>query len=376
MEERVAVLFNTPWTHPAEGWAIASRAYARAMHLGGIDVALKDWSRPHVMLTGSLDPEVREEVAELLKDERNSQNSLHIFSSNLQSAAYMGVLDVMLNNPEPQAYYCVFERRSIEPELAEKLNRLDGVWVQCHMNERVLHQDGVKNVTLIRYPFFDDDPHLQLEKPTREPRRFYYIGRFEPRKAPDNVIRAFMRAFKPGESELTIKTSPLPFAETYPSPHHIILEELGKNGWTADNVGESIQIVEGRLSKQAMLELHADHDVYVTASRGEGLELPVWAAKLAGRRIVTTASGGPEDFLDPEVDILVPATGLIPADKAYQWGPDATYIDYDLDEVIAAMQRARSEPACGTRTWPGWEKHRAEKVGVALKEWITSLQEA
>lgn len=342
------------------------------MHMAGIDVILKDWQRPPIAATG-LDPEVREEVSELLADERDARLSLHIFSSTLASAALMGVLDVMLNNPEPQAYYCVFERRSIEPALADKLNRLDGVWVQCRMNEQVLRQAGVENVTLIPYPFFLEDPHLQLDKPAREPRRFYYIGRFEPRKAPDNVIRAFMRAFKPGESELTIKTSPVPFSAPYPGPRDIITQELGKNGWTADNVAESIKVIEGKLSKQEMLELHAANDVYVTASRGEGLELPVWAAKLAGRRIVTTASGGPEDFLDPEVDICIPATGLLPADKTYQWGPDATYIDYDLDALVAAMQRARSEPACGTRTWPGWEKHRAEKVAVVLKEWVDSI---
>jgi glycosyltransferase involved in cell wall biosynthesis len=374
VSERVAVLFNTPWTHPAEGWAIASRAYARAMHAAGIDVILRDWQRPPV----ALDPEVEEEMAPLLADERDARLSLHIFSSTLSSAKMMGVLDVMKNNPEPQAYYCVFERRHIEAELVEKLNRLDAVWVQCRMNQEVLRAAGVTNTTLIPYPFFEDDPHLQLDILRREPKSFYYIGRFEPRKSPDNVIRAFLRAFTPGESTLTIKTSPVPFSAPYPSPHSVIAEELTKddvrsNGWRDVTVQRDIKIIEGRLSKQAMLELHAANDVYVTASRGEGLELPVWAAKLAGRRIITTASGGPEDFLDPDVDVVVPATGLVPADPSYQWGPDANYIDYSLDDLVEAMQTVRGQRPCGTRTWPGWEQHRAAKVAEALKTWVTQI---
>jgi glycosyltransferase involved in cell wall biosynthesis len=374
-DERLAVLFNTPWTHPAEGWAIASRAYARCMKLAGVDVMLRDWQRP--AMAHDLHPDVAAEVAEILADKRDARLSLHIFSSALGRAEHMTVLDHMLGNPEPQAYYCVFERRSIEPALADKLNRLRGVWVQCLMNEQVLHEAGVLNVTHIPFPFFDDDPYLQLEPPRREPRRFYYVGRFEPRKAPDNIIRAFLRAFAPGESELCIKTSPIAHAAPYPGPLQVISEELElgevrANGWTQENVLRDIQLVEGFQSAEDMLRIHADGDVYVTASRGEGLDLGAWAAKLSGRRIIATASGGPEDFLDPEVDLLVPATGLVPADPSYQWEPGASYIDYDLGDLIEAMQTARGQHACGTLTWPGWERHRAPRVAEALGAWIES----
>src|SRR6266542_287008 len=382
MTEHTAILFATPWTHPAEGWAIASRAYARAMKMGGLDVALHDWQRSNF----NVDPEVQAEVAEFV-DKQPAKISLHIFSSNLASAALMGVLDVMTKNPEPQAFYCVFERRYIEPELVNKLNRLAGVWVQCRMNERVLREAGVDNVTLIPYPFFDDDPHLELDKPTREPRHFYYIGRFEPRKAPDNIIRAFLRAFSPGEAELTLKVSPIPHITPYVTPWSTVDEELegNKKGWTNENVWESIEVIEGMLSKEEMLELHDRGDVYVSASRGEGLELGAWAAKLAGRRLIVTASGGPEDVLPrqldaygtrdlcPDVDLVVPAKRLIPADACYPWGEGANYIDYDLDDLIAAMQKARSEPVCGTRIWPGWEKHRAPRVAEALRDWVGTI---
>jgi glycosyltransferase involved in cell wall biosynthesis len=392
MSERSSILFNTPWMHPADGWSIASRAYARAMHLGGVDVFLRDWQRPS---DAPLDPEVIEEMTRVLVDPDhpvrvlNEQSArehpperipLHVFSCALLGADKMSVLDSMAYNAssQSQAFYCVFERRHIEPLLIEKLNDLDGVWVQCRMNERVLRDAGVEDVELIPYPFFGDDPHLLLDKPRREPRHFYYIGRFEPRKAPDNVIRAFLRAFAPGESKLTIKTSPIPHVSEYPSAWSTIDAELleqdvASRGWTPENVWDDVRVVEGRLSAGEMVQLHAEGDVYVSASRGEGLDLPCWAAKLAGRRIITTASGGPEDFLDPEVDVLVPATGLVPADPSYPWGEGADYVDYRLEDLVEAMQRVRGEHACGTRTWPGWEAHRAIKVGAALREWVSSM---
>jgi glycosyltransferase involved in cell wall biosynthesis len=380
------ILFNTPWMHPADGWSIASRAYARAMQLGGLDVLLRDWQRPNML---GLDGEVFNELLPALTGEHplslltTEQQlggaALHVFSCALLSADKLGVLDAMAGNrkDQAQAFYCVFERRHIEPEIVEKLNRLAGTWVQCRMNERVLREAGVENVTLIPYPMFLDDPHLALEKPDREVRRFYNIGRFEPRKAPDNIIRAFLRAFRPGEAELTLKVSPIPHVAEYATPWGTVDEELevNKNGWTSENVWESVEVVDGRLSSEGMLELHDRGDVYVSASRGEGLELGAWAAKLAGRRLIVTESGGPEDFLDPDIDICVPATRLVPADSSYPWGEGATYIDYDIDNLVEAMREVRGEPACGTRTWPGWEKHSAPRVAKALMTWVKSISD-
>jgi hypothetical protein len=370
--------------HPADGWSIASRAYARAMQLGGLDVLLRDWQRLNAQ---GLDEEVLNELlpaftgkhplSVLTTEQQLSSVALHVFSCALLSADKLGVLDAMAGNrkDQAQAFYCVFERRHIELEIVDKLNRLAGVWVQCRMNERVLKEAGVQNVTLIPYPLFLDDPHLALEKPDREVRRFYNIGRFEPRKAPDNIIRAFMRAFSPGEAELTLKVSPIPHVATYATPWSVVDEELVGNemGWTSENVWESIKVIDGRLTREEMIELHDWGDVYVSASRGEGLELGAWAAKLAGRRLIVTASGGPEDFLDPEVDICIPATRLVPADVSYPWGEGATYIDYDIDCLVDAMREVRGDLSCGTRTWPGWEAHRSPKVAEALKTWVKSI---
>jgi glycosyltransferase involved in cell wall biosynthesis len=368
------ILFDTLWKNPADGWCIASRAYARCMHMAGLDVRLHDWRDRS---SNDLDPEVEREVGHLRVPTRTWD--VHIFSSTLGCAKDMepALLNVAYQ-PGASAFYNMFERRYVEPKLVHTLNKFSGVWVPCEMNKLVLEQAGAERVTWIPFPHFDDDPHLVLPAP-RESRHFYAITRFEPRKDPANIIRAFMRAFRPEEAELTMKMSPIPHtASYYPSAEAVILDELGRgeNGWTARNWQRSIHLVYGRLNTREMVELHARGDVYVSASRGEGIDLPIYAAKLAGRRIVTPPSGGPEDFLDPKVDIIVPRTGLIPADPCFKWGDGATLIDYKLDDLIKAMRKAREEPGRGTRTWPGMHTFRADSVAKALKSWIGKVLSA
>jgi glycosyltransferase involved in cell wall biosynthesis len=192
-------------------------------------------------------------------------------------------------------------------------------------------------------------------------------------------VQAFLRAFRPGEASLTLKMSPTTQLTAYPSVDEVIEEELLHpdvlaNGWRKHPVARGdIRILRTRLSKEEMVRLHAEHDVYVVPSHGEGLELGSYAAKLAGRRIVSTACGGPEDFLDPESDLLVPSTGLVPAAEEYDWGEGAAYVDYDLAALVEALQRARGLPAGGSRRWPGMEEHRAPAVGRCMRQWVEGM---
>lgn len=374
--QRPIVLFHTPWERLDDGWSIAARAYARAMDLGGIDVRLVSWKD----VVHARDFEVANEVGRF--NQPTSSWDLHVFSCALGGAGEMAPIfnNMVELNSGPQAFHCVFERRYIEPDLAAALNKLNGVWAQCTANYNVLTSCGVENVTLIPFPFFDDDPYLKVPLPEREPRVFLHVGRYEPRKAQDNLIRAFMRAFSLGEAKLILKVSSAgnntTMYEHY--PEEVILDEIKSKtctpSWNFRNWRESIELIRERLSAQQMVELYARSDVYVSSSRGEGLDLPAFAAKLAGRRLVLTASGGPEDFAADE-DLLVQARGLIPAHPFYSswWGDGACYIDYDLNDLIAALQSARKTP-CTVRGWPGMAAHRAQAIGEKLREWATSLK--
>lgn len=368
---RETLLFRTPWKRLDDGWCIAARANARAMALAGIDVRLISWMPQDQMN----DEAVMDEIDRSML--RPPQHwALQVLSCPLMSAKYMvPVLENAVKMTRgPQGFQAMFERQSLEPELVESLKGLTGIWAQCSANQKVLKVHGVES-RFIRYPYFDDDPHLNLSPP-KEHKRFLWIGRAEHRKAPDVLLYAFLRAFRPRDAELTMKLSKYTHNTPCRQPEHAILDALAdpmvaENGWTPRNWFDSIRIVRERLSREEMVELHAKSDVYVSASRGEGLDLPSYAAKLAGRTLVTTDSGGPRDFLSGH-DVLVPQRGVMLASEEYPWGEGATYSAYNVEELIEALQAVRGRQPSGERTAP---EFRAEAVAKEFREWFEELRD-
>ena len=335
------VVFETLWARPDDGWSISSRAYARAMALAGIDVRLLS-NRPH----GELDPEVLAEVPRRMRLPVTEyfKHDAYVFSTPLGGPRAMAEAETFQKLERcgaPRIFYTMFERLSVQPALAAVMDRLEGVWVPCTANLERLRAAGSTNATRVPYPHFPDDPYLSLPPPRSEPTTFLWVGRWERRKAPHNVLRAFMRAFGPGEAKLILKTNGEHAQDpTYLSVWDTVTTNLGGR-WTRAAVAEDVSVITDKLSRRQMVALMGEADVYVSASRGEGLDLSCYFAKLAGRTVVTTDSGGPRDFLG-EGDFLVPAKGEYPMEEyAWLWGPGAKVIDYDLGDLVTAMVRAR-----------------------------------
>jgi glycosyltransferase involved in cell wall biosynthesis len=362
------VLFDTLWHDFSDGWSIASRAYARAMVESGMGVQLHSW----IAALEEPTPEVLTEVGGMLE---KLDRDLYLFSCTLSSADRASyTLEKMAKVLRPRAFYTMFERLRIEPHLVEQLNAsCDAVLVPCSANRDVLVAAGAKNVGYVPYPYFDDDPHLALPPPRKRPRVFYWIGRWEPRKAPHNLIWAFLRAFEPGQAELHLKLGPVPWPG-YPEPEEAIAEALSDSRiakvWkTVRQVEDAVRVLRGRWPAPEVVKLHEVGDVYVSASRGEGLDLPSFSAKLAGRRVVTTDSGGPRDFLT-KTDILVAQRGEVPAEPRYRWGPGAALADYDVGALSGAMRLAWLEERPPERIS---EAFHVRNVAPKLRAWVEEV---
>lgn len=370
MPGRIPVVFSATWHRLEVGWDVAVRAFARAMHKNGIDVRLY----PIVV---SRVPEVDAEVGHLSVPLKRWE--VFVQSSSFARAEMLrGIIWNLARQPGRRVLYTMFERQSFDPAIAPLLRPLDAVWVPCSANRDALHAAGIENAVAFPVPYFDDDPLLALPRPTQA-RIFYWMGNWSPRKAPENLVRAFLRAFSPADAELRLKTGPWRFHRGFPEPEQVIaseflLPEVRARGWTEKNWHDSIRIDRRSLTRAEVVStVHAHGDVYVSASRGEGYDLPAYEAKLAGRRVITTDSGGPRDFLGDN-DILIPATGQVPVHRDYVrlfgWETHATYADYPLDALVAAFVRARSEPVRGD-DWPR-EKFTALAVGDAIRVWLAS----
>jgi hypothetical protein len=101
--------------------------------------------------------------------------------------------------------------------------------------------------------------------------------------------------------------------------------------------------------------------------------LPAFEAKLVGNRVISTDSGGPRDFIHAdEGDYLIETTGEVSAHPRYWWGDGATYIDYDVNEIVSAMQAAykQEQPPL---TLDNLEQFQQKNVGQQIKRWVEGI---
>lgn len=365
-DDRPAIVFECPWNRLNVGWDILARRYARAMVAAGLDARLYPPA-------GGLSPEVGAEVAAYAM--RVDRAEINVWSTCFHRPDVLipELGRYLLPRPMPRVFYTMFERVRAPAATVAWLNvHAAGVWVPCTANRDALCAAGSKNARWIPVPWFDDDAFLHLPRPQRAT-SYYWIGAWENRKAPDNVLRAFMRAFRPNQCSLFMKVSGLQTG--FPSPEHFLGQilrepEVQRNGWRGPT---GITIDRRVLTRAEMLGIvHGRGDVYVSASRGEGVDMPAFEAKLAGRRVVTTDSGGPRDFLG-EHDVLVRRTGEIAVPHTYHWEPGATQGDYALSELVEALQRVHAEVPRAGVDWPR-EKFHYTNVGRSLKEWFEELR--
>jgi glycosyltransferase involved in cell wall biosynthesis len=355
------VVLSSYYLRPDDGWAIAARRYARAMALGGLDVRLSTRGR-ETPYDGT--PEVYRET-EPYRRELPRRPDLIVTSFALTGSPGPAIMEY-----PGAAVHVVFETADVKPavarQLASKLVR--GVWVQCAANQRALEESGCSS-TLIGMPWFEDDP-LLAAPPPQKVRKLLWVGREEPRKSPDRLIAAFLRAFVPGECALTMKVSRWNSNYPYPRIEQSIVEALEWSGvsrrWSLRQASDAIVVERGVYSEKEMVGLYATHDAYVSTSRGEGWNLPAYHAKLAGRRVLATDAGGERDFLGDD-DVLIPQSGRVPA-PAGEAGE--YYADCGLDPIVAGLQELKRSAGTGVR--PTFAL-RGDAIGRRFREWAESL---
>jgi len=391
------VAFMAPWEDPHSGFPEHARRSALALDAAGVPTHLRSFDvGTQLMAYGPGSAAVEKRVKHLLdKSIRRYAVMLSMFvptETRLHNTivhARMPAEELVVVNAH-RILYNVWERQNVAESTVLSLNQVGQVWVACRANADMLERCGVKHekIRVVPIPYFPDDPHLALSRRSRSSVkglpidcvRFYHIEKWEPRKEGRNIIGAFLKAFRPGEARLYFKSSMYsPKYPDYPlTPEHAVHYWLDQSdvramGWLPENVNTGIALIKKLLDDKAMLDLHRMGDVYVTMSRGEGWDMPAYDAKLSGNAMVYVPSGGPQDFACPD-DIMVPASGTVPCNSWYQWGSDATCLDYKLEDAVSALRAARQRVLRSGRR-PGYDlsHFRAELVGRDMRAYVEQL---
>lgn len=367
------VLYQGEFETPGDGTARAVRAHATALAATGIPVLLRSFSGVVVSADGvaepvflaGMPPEVDREVGHLLKTSIASMRPLikHVVIRSPEHCRQLllprGAIPLESHDIEQYLklrnaiysntiVYSVWERDRIDPGIAEQLAMVKQCWVPCAHNRDMLIRSGVPadKVHVVPHPYLPNDPLLRL---TRRPttlhggaRRYYSIGRWEPRKGFDQLILAFLLAHHPDDNaSLTIKWSGSGQWPGYVAADRVLASAAAdlavrSSGWTAQSIASRVKLIGGRVNESMILKLHLDHNIYVSASHGEAWGLPAFDAKLAGNRLVYVPSGGVEDFAadsDCAVDVRDE-----PVHPSYRWEADAQWSGYSVRDLAQAMK--------------------------------------
>lgn len=364
------VMYQGEWETPFDGTATAVRKHARALADAGIPVVLKSFSNVVVSSHGVIEPVGTVGVPEESLREINGMNltsvgavmpmvkHLVVGSATQLSRLLMRGIAGPADTSEVQvmaqqnAYaativYSVWERNYIQEEIVTHLASVGECWVPCEHNRQLLLKAGVERVRVVPHPYdFNEDvcKAAQRRPHPQDVRRFYAIGAWQPRKGFHELLGAFLTHCKPDSGDfLTIKFSGGNWPG-YPTPGESLDHwrsdlRVQKNGWTTERIERFVSLIDGRLPRSRIVELHYRNNIYVCSSHGEAWCLPAFDAKLAGNRLIYVAYGGVVDFATDD-DIAVPYTfEAVP--KTYKWEPQAEWAGFDVDELGERLAGSR-----------------------------------
>lgn len=360
-----AIEYQAPWDVLEDGLARHSRQQVRALSKAGLPVVLRRLNRPKFVMEDEMSPIVTQAVG-YLRDTSAGAIPIAIRQLVIHSASYLESVIAPAGarlsgfGNEMKVYqstivYTPWERTTVAPDVVEVLNRCAEVWVHGEWVIEIFKKAGVDNVYAMPAPYDPDtSPASQISAPRGSERvpdgkRFYAIGKWEPRKNYDALLGAFLLEFEPTEKvSLFLKTHEWGAWENYPT----VAESIGKwllhpdvkaKGWDVMSFGRRVRVVSKKLPEEQITKLHRDNNIYVSCSHAEGWDLPAFDARCAGNRLVYTGWGGPGDFSvenDECVAISKGANRLVPVHSGYGWETGAQWAACEVEHLRTALRRA------------------------------------
>lgn len=237
------------------------------------------------------------------------------------------------------------------PDLwTEAYTLVDEIWTGSTFTKNAYRFSG--KVPVHRLPCPVVLPHLKPVQRGRlglhEPRAFVFVYPFDVnsyliRKNPLSLVRAFCRAFPPGDNRVALLLRVNGDPDGHPGWQDIALESA------ADH---RITILTGTLSRERALGIIAACDCLVSPHRGEGFGRNIAEAIMLGLPVLATAFSGCMDFLADNEGIPFVPTTVRPGD--YPFGEGQMWAEPSIAEMAkqmrAILQARQSDPSAGEQS--------------------------
>ena len=353
----MGIAYHGPWKFFGDGMGRHTREQVKALATTGLPVRLQSIGQPK-FLNEELEDEVR--IVEYLERVSFSHTALAVKQFVFHSLPFLreqicpASLREHANATDVGKHtiiYTSWERDRVYPQIIDELKTVAQVWVPCQANKKAFVDSGMPSdqVRVMPYPY--DPAACTIAAPrgsdlVPSDRRFYHIGKWEPRKNQHQLLGAFLIAFSPKDrAALTIKTSGFGSTWTgYPTVEESVefwLDDsrVKDRGWTEKDLNRLVRIIDKRLSDADIQELHKRNNIYISSGLGEAWDIPAFDAKLAGNRLVYVGFGGSEDYALPE-DVQI-KHGMGPVHSQYDWEPDAKWAKVATEDFAAALSEAK-----------------------------------
>lgn len=186
----------------------------------------------------------------------------------------------------------------ISPIVEDALREFDYVWVPSESCKfRVGNVIGAETCKVVPHAYMETSRHC-LVGPRVRPKNtdgtevgyaFYYVGAWNARKNPADVVRAFRRAFAAGDDVglhmqcANARSTACKLADLETGVHGDHLPPITfSNHWASDD---------------EMVAIRDSFDCFVSASRGEAWNLPAFEAMLHGNHVIAPFGQGSDEFL-------------------------------------------------------------------------------
>jgi glycosyltransferase involved in cell wall biosynthesis len=275
------------------GWGQAAIDYILALDSAGVDVVC----RP-IKLNDN-NPEIPERVAEL--EAKPLGGSTHCIQHVLPHLMdYNGRFEKNIG-------LFVTETSTIKyTGWPQRLKQMDEIWVPC-VDNFLSAMDGCPGANIKVIPHATDVSRFEedwkpLEIPYAEDRHvFYFIGENIRRKRISALLQAYYKAFTANDNVmLVIKTSKAGFSardvqEMMQETDKQVRDQLRM--YPNHAYYPPVIFLTERLSEEDLMGLHTRGNTFCTTSFGEAWCIPAFDAMGFGNHVISSKTGGMEDFL-------------------------------------------------------------------------------
>ncbi len=340
------------------GYAVSSREILRALEAEGVRTVYR-----YVYGPGTVFPVMEPaEFGDHLLDVVSARTS----DEPLAAVVY-GQGDVFwANGGKYRIGYTMLEVDTFPQPWVEEAQKMDEVWVPSEFNREGLYRSGVtRPIHVVPLGVDADRFHPEGAAYPNPAGEFLFLSVFEwgARKAPELLLKTFNETFSAQEPvRLLVKIMNRDQSIS-------VNEEIRRLGLTHSG-GRISYLCNVEFPHYQLPALYRSADCYVSASRGEGWDLPLMEAMGTGRPSIATDWGAHTEYVREGVAYplrirgTVRATGAGPYYEGRSWAdPDPEHLRYLLRSVFEHQDEARRVGAAAAHEVAGkWTWQRTARV--------------